>query len=40
VQAGRKFNEVLIAQPKKIGKANVAISTTQKPYTIEKRTKL
>jgi hypothetical protein len=40
VQTGRKFNEVLIAQPKKIGKANVAISAIQKRYTIEKRTKL
>jgi transposase len=38
--ARRKFNEALIAQPKKTGKANVAISTIQKLYAIEKRTKL
>lgn len=37
--ARRKFNEALIAQPKKTGKANVAISTIQKLYAIEKRTK-
>jgi len=38
--ARRKFNDALIAQPKKMGKANVAISTIQKLYAIEKRTKL
>ncbi|HEY5716439.1 MAG TPA: IS66 family transposase [Psychromonas sp.] len=38
--ARRKFNEALIAQPKKTGKVNVAISTIQKLYAIEKRTKL
>ena len=38
--ARRKFNDALIAQPKKTGKATVAISTIQKPYAIEKRTKL
>ena len=38
--ARRKFNDALIAQPKKTGKANVAISTIQKLYAIEKRTKL
>jgi transposase len=38
--ARRKFNDALIAPPKKTGKANVAISTIQKFYAIEKRTKL
>lgn len=38
--ARRKFNEALIAQPKKTGKANIAISTIQKLYAIEKRTTL
>ena len=38
--ARRKFNDALIAQPKKKGKANVAISTIQKLYAIEKRTKM
>jgi transposase len=38
--ARRKFNDALIAQPKKTGKATVAINSIQKLYAIEKRIKL
>lgn len=38
--ARRKFNDALIAQPKKTGKATVAMSYIQKLYAIEKRIKL
>jgi transposase len=38
--ARRKFNDALIAQPKKTGKARVALDYIQKLYAIEKKAKL